>query len=45
MTESPSRDTISELISKQLVGVWGDIKDEDYEQKLDLLKGFSHLIP
>ena len=40
MIESPSRDTISELISKQLVGVKGDIKDDEYQQILDLLKEF-----
>ena len=40
MIESPSRYTISELISKKLVGVKGDIKDEEYEKMLDLLKEF-----
>ena len=40
MIESPSRDTISELISKQLVGVKGDIKDDECQQIFDLLKEF-----
>ena len=40
MINSSPRDTLSEIIIKQLVGVKGDIKDKEYEQIVNLLKGF-----